>query len=57
MKTKFPTDEEIDKTVEVYSHSLSNSEWSKIGGIPDGFKNGMKFMRDLMYIRLGEKEQ
>lgn len=57
MKTKFPTDGEIDEMVEVYSRDLSNSEWSRIGGVPDGFKNGMKFMRDLMYIRSGEEEQ
>ena len=47
MKIKI-TDEEIDKIVKGYSLTLTCKEWSNIGGVPDGFKNGMKYMRDLI---------
>ena len=42
------TNEEIDRIVNDYSNTLTCKEWSKIGGVPDGFKNGMKYMRDLI---------
>jgi len=42
------TDKEIDKIVDDYSIKLSCKEWSEIGGVPNGFKNGMKYMRDLI---------
>ncbi len=49
---KLFTDKEIDKIVDEYSSQLTNAEWSRIGGVPHGFANGMKLMRDMIYIRL-----
>ena len=46
------TDKEIDKIVDEYSNRFTNAEWSRIGGVPHGFANGMKLMRDRIYIRL-----
>ena len=42
------TDEEIDKIVNEYGETKTNKEWSNIISPPEGFANGMKFMRDLI---------
>mgnify|MGYP001558283998 CR=1 FL=1 len=47
MKIKI-TDEEIDRIVNDYCLTLTCKEWSENGGVPDGFKNGMKYMRDIL---------
>lgn len=42
------TDEEIDRIVEDYGNKHTCKEWGSIANPGSGFKNGMKYMRDLV---------
>ena len=50
------TDEEINKIVESFSNTKSCKEWSEIAGISYGFRNGMKYMIDLINNTIIQEE-
>ena len=42
------TDEEIDKLAYEYGNEHTCKDWATLSGPPNGFANGMKYMRDLI---------